>query len=98
MIHLLADDSHEILSLIFHKKSRKKSQNLSAAVEIDVSSTNPCPDKSKDRFSCLLYMRGSRKFFQRGSKFNNIFFIFFSVHKEIEDPNTAINGPSSTRH
>ena len=32
----------------------------------------------------------SRKFCQRGSKFDNDFL----VNKEIEDPNTTINGPS----
>ena len=35
-------------------------------------------------------MRGSRKFCQRGSKFN----VFFLVDEGIEDPNTAMNGPS----
>ena len=39
-------------------------------------------------------MHGSRKFFQRGSKFVNFFFL---VDKRIEDTNTAINGPSSAR-
>ena len=39
------------------------------------------------------YMRGSRKFCQRGSKFDN----FFLVVDGIEDPNTTINGPSSAR-
>ena len=38
-------------------------------------------------------MRGSRKFFQRGSKFDYVFL----VDREIEDPNTAINGPTSAR-
>ena len=38
-------------------------------------------------------MRGSRKFCPRGSKFDN----FFLVDDGIEDPNTAINGPSSAR-
>ena len=38
-------------------------------------------------------MRGSRKFCQRGSKFDN----FFLVDEMIEDPNMTINGPSSTR-
>ena len=37
------------------------------------------------------YLRGSRKFFQRGSKFDNVFF----NDKGIEDPNIAINVPSS---
>ena len=36
-------------------------------------------------------MGGSRKFCQRGSKFDNAFFLV----EGIEDPNTAINGPSS---
>ena len=38
-------------------------------------------------------MRGSRKLCQRGSKFDNVFL----VDAGIEDPNTAINGPSSAR-
>ena len=41
----------------------------------------------------IVSMRGSRKFCQRGSKFDNIFLI----DKGIEDTNTAINGPSSAR-
>ena len=45
----------------------------------------------KDRMNS--YMRGSRKFCQRGSKFDNVFFI----DERILDPNTAINGPSSAR-
>ena len=39
----------------------------------------------------------SRKFFQRVSKFDNVFFLFlfvFLVDKGIEDASTAINGPS----
>ena len=39
-------------------------------------------------------MRGSRKFYQRGSNFDNVFFL---VDKERETPNTTINGPSSAR-
>ena len=38
-------------------------------------------------------MRGSGKFCQRGSKFDN----FFLVDEGIEHPNTAINGPSLAR-
>ena len=38
-------------------------------------------------------MRGSRKFCQSGSKFDN----FFLVDEGIEDLNTAINEPSSAR-
>ena len=53
-----------------------------------------------DTIQCL-GMRGSRKFCQRGSKFDYVFFLFlffvFLVVEGIEDPNTAINGPSSTR-
>ena len=42
--------------------------------------------------TCLfVYMRGSRKFCQRGSKFDNVFL----VDEGIEDPNITINGPSS---
>ena len=47
-------------------------------------------------------MRRSRKFFQRGSKFDNVFFFFFFFFfilfdKGIEDTNTAKNGLSSAR-
>ena len=42
-------------------------------------------------------MRGSRKFCRRGSKFDNIFFLFFAVGEGIEDPDTAIYWPSSAR-
>ena len=38
-------------------------------------------------------MRGSRKFSQRGFKFDNVFL----VDEGIEDPNTAINGPLPAR-
>ena len=38
-------------------------------------------------------MRGPRKFCQRGSKFDSLFL----VDEGMEDPNTAINGPSSAR-
>ena len=41
-------------------------------------------------------MRGSRNFCQRGSKFDKVFF-FFLVDGGIEDPNTALIGPSSAR-
>ena len=43
----------------------------------------------------MVCMRGSRRFCQWGSKFENFF--LFLVDWGIEDPNTAINGPSSTR-
>ena len=43
-------------------------------------------------------MRGSRKFYQTGSKFDNVFLLFFfSIDKGIEDPKTTINRPSSAR-
>ena len=51
-------------------------------------------------------MRISRMFCQRGSKFDNVFFVvvfcgggllFPLVDEEIEDQNTTINGPSSVR-
>ena len=44
-------------------------------------------------------MRGSRKFCQRGSKFDNVFFFFFFflVDEGIEAPNITINGPSLVR-
>ena len=38
-------------------------------------------------------MHGSRKFCQRGSIFDKIFL----VDEGLEDPNTALNGPSSVR-
>ena len=39
-------------------------------------------------------MRGSRKFCQRGSNFDHVFFFcLFSVDKGREDSNTAISGP-----
>ena len=38
-------------------------------------------------------MRVSRKFYQRGSKFDNVFF----VDEWRKDQNTTISGPSSTR-
>ena len=39
-------------------------------------------------------MRGSRKFSQRGSNFDNVFAL---VDVRREDPSTTINGPSSAR-
>ena len=39
-------------------------------------------------------MQGSRKFCQRGSKFDNVFFF---LDEGIEDPNITINGPSSAK-
>ena len=41
-------------------------------------------------------MRGSRKFFQRGSNSDNVFFRFL-VAEGKEDPNTTKSGPSSAR-
>ena len=47
-------------------------------------------------------MRGSRKFCQRGSKFDSFFLFFFSVDEGREDPNTTISrpsfGPSAKHH
>ena len=44
------------------------------------------------------FMRGSRKFCQRGSNFDNSFFVcFFLVDEGKEDPNTTISGPSWAR-
>ena len=40
-----------------------------------------------------LYMRGSRKFCQRGSTFDTVFL----ADEGKEDPNTTINGTSSAR-
>ena len=39
-------------------------------------------------------MRGSRKFCQRGSSFDNVFF----VEEGREDPNTTLSGPSMAFH
>ena len=44
-------------------------------------------------YSCGLHMRESRKFCQRGPNL----ITFFLVDEGIEDPNTFINGPPSTR-
>ena len=41
--------------------------------------------------------RGSRKFCQRGSKFDYVFFLLFLVVEGFEDPNITKNGPSSAR-
>ena len=43
-----------------------------------------------DLLDISAYMRRSRTFCQRGSR-------FFLVDEGIEDPNTTINGPSSAR-
>ena len=40
------------------------------------------------------HMRGSRKFCQRGSNFDNVFFQFDEGRK---DTNTTISGPSTAR-
>ena len=47
----------------------------------------------------IINMRGFREFCKRGSKFDHVFFysFLFLVDEGIEDSNTAINGPSSTR-
>ena len=45
-------------------------------------------------------MRGSRKFFQRGSNTDNVFFFsfsFFLVDGWREEQNVSISGPSSAR-
>ena len=42
----------------------------------------------------VFLMRGSRTFCQRGSNFDNVFFL---VDEGRKDPNTTINGPSSAR-
>ena len=42
-------------------------------------------------------MSGSRKFCQRGSKFDNVFFFFFLVVEGLEDSNITKNVPSSAR-
>ena len=39
-------------------------------------------------------MRGSRKFFQRGSNFD---YVFFFVDDGRDNPNTNISGPSSAQ-
>ena len=49
----------------------------------------------------VIDMRGSRKFFQRGSNFDYVFFFFFFFFGGgvggREDPNTNISGSSSAR-
>ena len=42
----------------------------------------------------LRILRRSRKFCQRGSDFDNV---FFSVDEGRDDPNTTISGPTSDR-
>ena len=44
-------------------------------------------------------MRGSKKFCQRGSNCDNVFFLFvcFLVDEGRIDPNTTISGPTSAR-
>ena len=45
-------------------------------------------------------MRGSKRFCQRGSKFDfflYFYFLFFSIGEGREDQNTTINGPSWAR-
>ena len=49
-------------------------------------------------FFYIFTMRGSRKFCQRRSNFDNVFCLFwgaFLVDEEREDPNTTISGQSS---
>ena len=42
----------------------------------------------------MFHMRGSRKFCQRGSNFDNVFCFIFLVDEGREDPSTTISGPS----
>ena len=42
-------------------------------------------------------VRGSRKFCQRGSNFDNVFFFLFFFFEGRKDQNTTISGPSSAR-
>ena len=43
-------------------------------------------------------MRGSKKFCQRGSSFDNVFFVLFVLfNKGRDDSNANISGPSSSR-
>ena len=45
-----------------------------------------------------MYMQGSRKFCQRGSKFDNFFFVsVFKVDGGIEDSNTDLIWPPTAR-
>ena len=41
-------------------------------------------------------MRGSRKFYQSGSKFDKLNVFFILVDEGIEEPNITMNGPLST--
>ena len=52
----------------------------------------------EDFISNCINMRGSRKFCQRGSNFDNVFLFFLHVIDEgREDPITTISGLSSAR-
>ena len=42
-----------------------------------------------------VYMRGSRKFCQRGSNFDNVFYFKFDEGRK--GPNNTISGPSTAR-
>ena len=42
-------------------------------------------------------MRGYRKFFQRGSNFDSVYFLLFLVDEGREDSNITISGQSSAR-
>ena len=42
-------------------------------------------------------MRGSRKFCQRESKFDNVFPPLLLVYEGRDDPNTTLSGPPSAR-
>ena len=43
-------------------------------------------------------MRGSRKFCQRGSNFDNVFLYLFLVDEVLEDQNTTLSGGGSKYH
>ena len=76
----------------------------SSSLAIQQAFSKPCKVDliSKDSsIGCLLYlypsdmhMRGSRKFCQRESNLDNVFFL---VDEGWEDPNTTVSGPSSAR-
>ena len=52
-------------------------------------------EAGKSQMRCQKLMRGSRKFCQRGSNSDVVFFVFFLADEGREDPNSTKNGPSS---
>ena len=51
---------------------------LALVGKLVLSADDLCKEQELDQ-NCIIFMRGSRKFCQRGSKFNNIYFLFFKL-------------------